>query len=172
MQSNPPNPDILANRLAALSLALADRITASPDDLSPTALAILNTLAAYPGASQAEMARIAGKSASLIVRAIDALQVQGLVDRRPGPDRRTAALVLTPAGRTRHESLAGARNRHVHDALAAVEPAHLASLGTAVDAMLTALTQGRQSADHLCRLCDETACGPDCPVEAKARRFG
>ena len=61
---------------------------------------------------------------------------------------------------------------HLHEShiLAGLSAADQARLAPLVDALLAALTPDVRTADHICRLCDEDACGlDDCPVERRAR---
>jgi DNA-binding MarR family transcriptional regulator len=165
--------DAAANRLGALALALTDAQTAAvrrAGGLGPAATAALVALGVDPGAPIAELARVAGLTHSVMVRAVEGLVADGLVARGAAADRRRAALTLTQAGAARRDALLTARRAVLDRARAALAPEAAAGFDAAVDAMLAALTDGRDGADRLCRLCDEAACGPACPVEAAAVR--
>jgi MarR family transcriptional regulator, transcriptional regulator for hemolysin len=55
-----------------------------------------------PGASQRELAELMGIEPPTLVRHLDKLADDGLVERRPDPDdRRVVRVVVTPAGRKR-----------------------------------------------------------------------
>jgi hypothetical protein len=50
-------------------------------------------------------------------------------------------------------------------------PAEQDQLRHLVEKLLAGMTRGREHADHVCRLCDETACPLDtCPVECAVQR--
>ncbi|MFM2045767.1 MAG: hypothetical protein RLY86_4343 [Pseudomonadota bacterium] len=165
--------DPLPNRLAALALALADAQIAAARDvtgLSASACAALTTIAQYPGDSIGALARVLDLTHSVTVRLVDQLAADGLVTKGPGrEDRRAVSLTLTAAGRTMADGIRRARADAVTRALAGLDPAGRGHLAWAVDQVLAAVTTGRLQADHLCRLCDEQACGGDaCPVECRA----
>src|SRR4051794_37718789 len=90
-----------ANLLGALGVVLADRLAdatePAPGSSAATALIAIGGTAA--GDSIDAVARIVGLSHSGTVRLVDRLDAAGLVERRRGADQRSAALVLTPAGR-------------------------------------------------------------------------
>jgi DNA-binding MarR family transcriptional regulator len=157
-----------ANLLGALALAIADaQARGMGEDLPEAALALLNTLHVAPGCSIAALAAVTGRSHSVTVRTVEALQAQGYIARRPGPDRRTASLVLTAAGAARRTALQSGRTAAIASALAPLDPAERATLAALAGRMLAALTGSRATGDRICRLCDEDACGPGCPVEAR-----
>jgi DNA-binding MarR family transcriptional regulator len=164
----------LANRLGALALGLSDAQEAAAmaaSGLGPTACAALLAVGVTPGASIGEVAPVAGVSHSVMVRATDALAVAGLVTRAVGADRRRVALRLTPAGAAARAAILAARAAALEGALAPLTAPERAALDGVLDRLLAGLTTGRRQADHLCRLCDEDACGAACPVESAARRI-
>ncbi len=169
------NIDSLSNRLAALGLALSDAQLAAArqaSGLGATASAALVGLGIAPGSTIAQLAAIAGVTHSVMVRTVEALRSEMLLDRVPDADGRKVALVLTDAGARRRAAILAARADAVSVALDALSAPDRAAFAAALDAMLAALTTGRAQADHLCRLCDEDGCGADCPVERRARRLG
>lgn len=164
----------LPNRLGALALGLSDAQQAAAlaaSGLGPTACAALLAAGVTPGASIGEVAPVAGVTHSVMVRAADALAAAGLVTRATGADRRRVALRLTPAGEAARSSILAARAAVLEAALAPLTEAERAALDPLLDRLLAGLTTRRAQADHLCRLCDEEACGADCPVEQTARRI-
>ena len=75
----------------------AERI--APYRLTAAQFGLLVLVGANPGATQAALARAFGSNRSLMVRLIDKLEGEGLVDRRARPgDRRSNAIVLTEPG--------------------------------------------------------------------------
>src|SRR3954463_111802 len=90
-----------ANLLGALGIVLSDALAEAADGAggssSATALVALHGPSA--NASIEALAGVVGLSHSGTVRLVDRLVGDGLVERRRGADQRSAALVLTPAGR-------------------------------------------------------------------------
>lgn len=136
--------------------------------MGPSAVAALVTLGPCSGSTIGTLAAIVGVTHSVAVRLVDTLVEAGLVERRTGQDRRAVALSLTPAGAALRQRLLAARAERVARALATLPAAHQAILAEAVDTLLASLTPDRRVADHLCRYCDEDACGAHCPVEERA----
>jgi DNA-binding MarR family transcriptional regulator len=119
-----------------------------------------------------ELGRRIGLSQSATVRMIDSLSQQGLVERAPGADRRSVALQLTAEGQDRaHRVLAG-REQALTRLLAPLGDDALPAFGTALAAVLGALTADGTPANQTCRLCDERACiaAAPCPVDLAWRR--
>jgi len=93
--------DRLANLLGVTALAAADRLRGAVEaDLGHGGAApgVLAHLRAHPGESIEALRRVLAISQPATVRAVDRLARDGLVERRPGPDRRTLALFLTGRG--------------------------------------------------------------------------
>lgn len=160
------------NRLGAVALALTDAQFSAArraTGLGPSAIAAVTMLGAWPGATIADLAAVAGVTHSVMVRTVEGLRTDGLVARQAVEDGRKVALILTDAGERLRTTILAARARALEPALHALPAQDRPAVAAALDAMLAALTEGRAQADHLCRLCDETACGDDCPVEARAR---
>lgn len=161
-----------ANLLGALALALTDaqmRGMQTASGLGTSAVAALVTLGGPPAPSVAGLAAVLGLSHSATVRLADDLERRGLLRRGPGRDRRAVGLHLTPEGTALRARLMAARAAVLEDAPAAVPAPDRAAFDRAVTQVLERLTTDRTAADHLCRLCDEAACGGDaCPVERRA----
>lgn len=165
--------DPLPNRLAALALALADAQIAAAraaTGLSASACAALTTIDQYPGESIGALARVLDLTHSVTVRLVDQLAADGLLTKAAGAvDRRAVSLALTTAGRATANRIRDARATTVARALTPLDTAARRDLTRLADLLLAAITTGRDQADHLCRLCDEGACGGSaCPVECRA----
>jgi DNA-binding MarR family transcriptional regulator len=164
--------DRLTNRLGALALALADaqiRAAREGAGLGHSSCAALVTLGQHPDETIGALSRVLGLTHSVTVRLVEGLVRDGLVRRLPGADKRQVALRLTPEGEAVWTSIRNARQEVLSAALDAVGPRDRAHLDRIIVAMLARLTTGRREADHICRLCDEVACGGDrCPVERRA----
>jgi DNA-binding MarR family transcriptional regulator len=158
-----------ANLLGTLSLAVANRMeqaVASP--LGPSAPAALSALEGYLGGEPIDALRqVLALTHSGAVRVVDRLEDAGLAARRPGPDGRSVAVALTPAGQAAADGVRAAREHALADALAVLTEEERATLSALHEKLLAGLTSDRASARRLCRLCDVDACGHDrgtCPV--------
>lgn len=161
--------DRTANLLGALALALTDRLIEETETRAKhgaAAPAALVSIGVAPGEPIDRLARTLALSHSATVRLIDRLAADGLVARRSLPDGRAVGLHLTRTGAARRKAILEGRRRILDEALAPLSAKQQDSLTTLVETLLGRITSGRQSADHICRLCDEDACPQDsCPVE-------
>lgn len=165
----------ITNLLGALALSLADDMLAATrnvSDLSPSACVVLVTLGPCPGSTIGAVARVLGLTHSVAVRVVEDLVDKRLVERMPGRDRRQVSLRLTAEGAVLRQKILEARSDVLTAAISALDAGETRRLGEALAAMLTRVTESRQEADHICRLCDEEVCTLDtCPVEQKAVRL-
>ena len=67
-------------------------------DLAPGQFGVLKLVELNPGRSQTDVAAAAGLDRSSLTQLLDQLVRRGLIERRPGRDRRTVSLHLTPDG--------------------------------------------------------------------------
>jgi hypothetical protein len=90
-----------------------------------------------------------------------------LVTREPGPDGRTKALRLTPAGEDLAEAVRRSRLDVLRQATAALTAAERDQLDALVSKLLTGVRRDRASALRVCRLCDQDLCKAmePCPVD-------
>jgi MarR family transcriptional regulator, negative regulator of the multidrug operon emrRAB len=164
--------DQLTNLLGALALAVTDaqsREMQAASGLSGSAVAALVTLGECPGLSVAGLAGIVGLTHSATVRLVDDLGRRGLVLREPGADRRSVGVGLTAEGEAMRVRVMAARAAVLGRAMDGLGGAEREVFARGVVGMLERLTTSRAAADHICRLCDEEACGrDDCPVERRA----
>lgn len=80
--------------------------------LQPGQYGVLKLIGLNPGRSQSDIAAAAGLDRSSLTQLLDQLTKRGLVERRPGPDRRTLSLHLTEAGENTLEEAAGSVAEH------------------------------------------------------------
>ena len=66
--------------------------------LAPGQFGVLKLVELNPGRSQTEIAAAAGLDRSSLTQLLDQLVKRGLIERRPGRDRRTVSLHMTKAG--------------------------------------------------------------------------
>ena len=163
----------LTNLAAAFALAATDDMLAAIEASSAMiagAPAALTTILAYPGGSLDTLRRILRLTPSGAGRLIDRLVAAGLVERRAGEsDQRFIALYLTRRGRSVAERVLAARREALRRPLATLTADERAVLEPILDKMLYAMTSDRERCDHICRLCEITACPQDiCPVEIAA----
>jgi DNA-binding MarR family transcriptional regulator len=155
------------NLLGALALAVVARFDTSSE------AAALVALQQYLGGRPIEALRRAlGLSHPATVRLVDRLAGRGLVRRTAGEDRRSVALALTPAGDAEATALLDARRTAIADVLDPLDDAARDALVPLLERLLHGLAADRATARHLCRLCDNGACGHHdgrCPVTNGAR---
>jgi len=166
--------------LGALSLAVADELRAAVEGASgqvaaaPAALVALHDL--LDGRSVDRLRRAVGLTPSGGVRLVDRLVADGYVERRPGPDARTLAVALTPAGRRAARQVLAARAAAVEAVLEPLDDDERATLERLHEKLIAGLTRRRLGerrrgergdAAWMCRLCDTQACGRphgECPA--------
>jgi DNA-binding MarR family transcriptional regulator len=163
----------LANLLGVAALAAADRMRAAVEAELPAggaAPAALVHLHAHPGETVEALRRVLGISQPATVRAVDRLAAAGLLERRPGPDRRSLALRLTADGERAAERLHARRTEALGSLLGALAPAEQAALRPLLERLVASLASDRAQALTTCRLCDRGACTstPGCPLEHTA----
>ncbi|QTL03185.1 MarR family transcriptional regulator [Aquabacter sp. L1I39] len=169
------NETQLTNLLGAMALALSDAQDAAAraaSGLGTSACSALVVLNFYPGTPIRTLAEILGLTHSVVVRLTEDLAGRGMVERSAGAkDKRQVQLRLTLLGSETAAAILDARRATLGAVLQRVPQDLRPALGDAVSHLLTALTQSRASADHICRLCDEDACPQACcPVECEAVR--
>jgi DNA-binding MarR family transcriptional regulator len=164
--------DPLPNLLGAFALALSGSQLAAArkaSELGGTATAAVISLGLYDGETIGALARVIGVTHSVAVRLTGELVAEGLVERVSGHDKREVGLRLTAAGHAMRARVLAARADAIGGFLGAIGETERESLRDIVSAMLVKATTSRRVADHLCRLCDEGACGgSQCPVERRA----
>jgi MarR family transcriptional repressor of emrRAB len=169
----PPDAAFTANLVTAFADRLAELMgnaAAETAGRRGEATAAIIALRHEPGMSIRRLADVLGIAQPTCVTMTERLREAGLVDRRPGPDARTAALFLTAGGSRSAAMLLRARHRIAERALSALDPETRTTVHAALVLMLESMTTDRVTGDHLCRRCDEVAC-PDelCPVERALR---
>jgi MarR family transcriptional repressor of emrRAB len=167
---HPTRDDRLANLLGVTALAAVDRLRAAVEaDLGHggSAPAALVHLQAWPGEGVEALRKVLGISQPATVRVVDRLAADGLLERRPGPDRRTLALHLTAEGERAATELLARRTHAVRAMLDALSPQDRAALEPLLERLTAALADDRPAARRACRLCDRAACTsqPGCPLD-------
>src|SRR3954447_8852280 len=154
-------PDRLAQLLGVLALASADRCRAAVESAVGRGGAHAGALVhldAHPGGSVQALADVLDVSQPAAVRIADRLAADGLVERRPGADRRVRALRLTPKGRRAAADVLSERAGALDKLVSALEPRERAALERLLEKLVAALAHDRPGALTVCRLCDRSVC--------------
>ena len=163
-----------ANLLGAAALAIADTVAGAIDMAeghSETAKAALAVMLQWPPRSIGHLARVLRRSHSATVRLIEELESRGLVAKHPGDDRRAVVVKLTARGRREAQRIVAARGGMLDSMVARLENAERRELTRLLEKILPMLTPDREACDHICRLCELTACPQGrCPVELAVPR--
>ena len=161
-----------ANLLGALSAELSDRLERqlkSHPNQTDSAMAALNIIGFFEGCSNNALSRALKLSHPATVRLVDKLEGAGLVESRSGADRRSVALYLSEAGRSRVRSAVAERCLELGAIVDLLDARQQAQLTQIAETLLRALTLNADAATHICRLCDDIACPAEiCPVHQHA----
>lgn len=165
----PMSDPTLANRLAALATALDDAVHADTDDLSPSAVAALQSIRQDGPLAIQDVARTIGLTHSATVRLIDRLEKDWLV-RRLSRKGREVRVEVTARGRRRASQFQDRRLAVAAGLLAGLDATELTALSGIVDKLLAASVLDVDGAARTCRSCERDGCRKvGCPVEAAAR---
>jgi DNA-binding MarR family transcriptional regulator len=152
-----------ANVLGALALAVAGQIPVTvirPGGRSDSAAAALSALHHFPGEITVDrLGQVLGLTHSGAVRLLDRLAGAGLVERAPGPDRRSRSVRLTAAGRRAARRVSGGRIAYLTSLLADLSPAETGALHELLGRVMGQVVEHKQGGAWICRLCDLQACG-------------
>lgn len=161
--------------LGVAALAAIDRLrgaVAAVPGVGEAEAGALVHLQAWPGCSVGDLAGVIGRSQPAAVRLVDRLVARGLVKRRAGADRRTIALVLTPAGARAADAVLMARASALSALLDGLSSDERDALERLLEGVVAGIADDRRAALHACRLCDRGACcsGPGCPLQHTSDR--
>lgn len=163
--------DRLAQLLGVVALAATDRFRGAVEDAlgrGGAHAAALVHLDAWPGEPVGALAEVLGVSQPAAVKIADALAADGLLERRPGRDRRTTALHLTAAGQRAAARVLADRAAALGDLTTILDPAERRDLERLLSRVVSGLADDRAQALRCCRLCDRDACyrsGRACPLD-------
>jgi DNA-binding MarR family transcriptional regulator len=167
--SDPTEDRRLTNLLGVTALVAADRVRGTLEEglgFGGAAPAAIVHLAAYPGESAEALHRVLGISQPGTAQVVERLVAHGLVERRPGRDRRTHALHVTARGHEALGELLARRAETLAALLAPLSPAEREALTPLLEKVVAGLARDRPEGLTTCRLCDRDACrrGPGCPL--------
>jgi MarR family transcriptional regulator, negative regulator of the multidrug operon emrRAB len=162
-----------ANLLGATALAVTDLTLASTTQaagVSPSGAAALVLLSATPDLSVTELGRRVGLTQSAAARMVDALEADGLVERRPSIGR-WVSVRPTASGRRTARRLLEARGAPLTDVIDVLDEADQQALAGLLTKLLTKIYEDVGNSQLICRLCDRKSCttDADCPVGAAER---
>jgi MarR family transcriptional regulator, negative regulator of the multidrug operon emrRAB len=156
------------NLLGALVTAVNDRMQWQAEKaigLGGQMPAALVTIGHNYGESVEFLSGILQMSHSGCVRLVDKLDELGLIERRPGRDRRSLSLYLTPKGRELKREVLRARREALNSVFETLDGQQQKDLVGLLEVMLKAMTHCKSDADIICRLCEEQTCAQShCPV--------
>jgi MarR family transcriptional repressor of emrRAB len=163
--------DRTTNLLGAVGLAVADRIESAARAIlshageTPAAVVVIG----YGlGPSNDQLRRILGLSHPGCVRLVDRLVADGLVERRPGRDKRAIALHLTGKGMVLREELLVGRLAAIRPLLTPLTGDEQNTFAVLLHKILASMETTDAERCTLCRLCDNRVC-TDCPIPADFR---
>lgn len=158
----------LANEIAA---RLEDQLKRHPNQTDSSAAA-LNNIRFYEGCTNLRLSQILKLSHTATVRLVDKLERDGLVESKPGTDRRTVALSLTAAGQARTQDMLKQRLDLLTQFVDLLTPSQQTQLAAIAKTLLCKFPDNEQDAEHICRLCDERVCPLDeCPLNIASKSW-
>jgi DNA-binding MarR family transcriptional regulator len=165
-----------ANLLGALAGEVANRLDrqlkSHPDQTNSSAAA-LNIIAYYEGCTNARLARALHLSHTAAVRLVDKLEVEGLVESRDADDGRAVALYLAVAGKAQAWTILEGRCVTLSGLIDVLSGKEQDQFARCLEKILCCLTETRDHADYIFRLCDDIACPPEqCAVHLAAIQHG
>lgn len=101
-----------------------------------------------PGSAQIEIARRIGIEGATFTRMLDALEADGMVERRPHPtDRRTKHIRLTPAGQSALAEILELASRLRAQLLTGIDPSQMDRTSALLETLLERMEQGLPDPD-------------------------
>lgn len=159
------------NLLGVLALLVTDEMNAQNTVAAlagPTARAMLNAVGQYPDSSIEVLRDAVNLSHPAAVRAVAGLVEAGLIEKKPGPDRRAVALALTATGKREAKRMQAARERMLQRVVSRLDADERIVFENLLIKILWHETRDPAHAMQLCRLCDEGPClKAGCPVECR-----
>jgi len=165
-----------ANLLGALAAAIEEdvsRVIASATGLSVIEGSALSIVGKSPGCSIRYLSVVMEMTHPGAVRVVDRLVLAGLLGRGGGPDGRTVGLFLTSEGEQACQRQGRAREARLVELVRSAGEAGQGfddRMVAVVEKWLAMLTRDADHGEHICRLCDESACPQTrCPVTLASR---
>ena len=159
------------NLLGVLALLVTDEMNAQSTVASlagATTRAMLNAVGQYPDSSIEVLRDAVDLSHPAAVRAVAGLVEAGLLEKKPGADKRAVALALTATGRREVKRMQTARERMLQRVVGRLDDDERVVFEDLLVKILWHETRDPAHAMQLCRLCDDGPClEAGCPVECR-----
>lgn len=160
-----------ANIVGAMCLAISDKLNGELKEHSrqnDTSIAALNVIGLSEGLSNGQLGATLGITHSATVRLVDKLVEALFAEVRPGLDKRTVAIFLTDAGRTKVTQSLENRIHTLTGIVAVLSKEQREQLDSIAETLLGYFTETPEQAMHVCRLCEMVSCPLErCPAHLK-----
>jgi DNA-binding MarR family transcriptional regulator len=166
-----------ANVLGALALVVTDQSAAAmtgTTDLSDSAASAISALSEFlDHPTLDDLRKVVGLTPSGVVRLVDRLAAAGLINRAPGPDGRSRAILLTEHGQAVAAELKTARLAALQGMLAGLTATEQQTLHALLGRVMGTVVEHKSGGAWICRQCDLAACrraAGECPAQVAAQR--
>jgi len=166
-----------ANVLGALALVVTDQSAAAmagSTDLSDSAASAISALSEFlDSPTLDDLRKVVGLTPSGVVRLVDRLAAAGLINRGPGPDGRSRAIVLTERGRAVATELKTARLAALQGMLEGLTATEQQTLHALLGRVMGTVVEQKSGGAWIFRQCDLGACrrsAGECPAQLAAQR--
>lgn len=134
--------DLLGYRLRRADVLVMARLkeALAPLGLTPARVTALAYIHRDDGCDQTALGRALGVNRASAMALVDQLAARGLVERRPGADRRSNALGLTPAGEATRSAMVRVLHETEDAVFAPLDPAERTELGRLLNKIRRSLT--------------------------------
>jgi DNA-binding MarR family transcriptional regulator len=162
--SNPRTANLLGAFVTGLNGQLS-RILEEQSEVSGEIPAALVAIAYNEGRTVDYLRRTLTLSHSWTVRVVEKLEKDGLVEKRPGCDKRAVALFLTSQGKKMVKGIVRARRRYFDEILAVLPTKEHKHFTSMLERMLAFVTTDFYVGEAICKLCEVDVCPQNhCPV--------
>lgn len=174
---NDPDLQRTANLFGAMCLGIADTVDkamADAEEIHSTTATALIVIRQFPDITVRRLERFLRVSRPATIRIINSLEQQDLASRQQSTfDHRQSLVRLTDEGTATAKRLVELRRNVLLKILENMSTEQREVLDSAVDNVLTQLTNTLDEAHELCRQCEVSRCPQNqCPVEQRAVALG
>lgn len=166
---------LLGNRLGALANATSDRLQRELIPNAPASnaqISVLVFLHSFPGMSIEELSQNLDLSHSNLVRVVQQAQEMGLLEKRPGKDKRSSALRNSPKGEAVLADFYQQREAQMQTVLSVLTNDEQQVLAGLINKLLTNFPDRKVNEGRICRYCDLNFCyHADCPLHPPHERI-
>ncbi len=159
----------VGNALGAFARALSDKIDDAwvlTSGKSTAACYAINQIGCEPGSSIKTLSGMLGIEHSSLVRLLDHLERDGLIERvNDQVDKRGKKIFLSAKGESLWTDMINARRRVVEPMTGLLDDKELGTLIKLVGKLMPAVVRGGDDQHYVCRLCELEICPQEmCPV--------